>query len=209
MLEGYDLVLVAGSSVFPYYPNIPGEFLPGAAQLVAITSDADEAARAPMGDAIVADVGLTLRRSSTALSEPAADREPPPARVELEPYALGEPLSGGDVHAISPGCFPDDGIIVLESPSSTAALRNQLRLSRPGSYYFAAGGGLGFGLAASLGVQLAEPEPPGRLRARRGLGAVRDHRLLDRGRVRRPGQVPRAAQQRVLDPQVVRARSRT
>jgi benzoylformate decarboxylase len=49
---------------------------------------------------------------------------------------------------------------VLESPSSTIAVRNRLRLSRPGSYYFAAGGGLGFGLAASIGVQVAEPERP-------------------------------------------------
>jgi benzoylformate decarboxylase len=40
------------------------------------------------------------------------------------------------------------------------ALRNQLRLSRPGSYYFGAGGGLGFGLAAAVGVQLAEPSRP-------------------------------------------------
>ena len=45
-------------------------------------------------------------------------------------------------------------------PSSTLALRNQLRLSRPGSYYFSAGGGLGFGLAASVGVQLAQPDRP-------------------------------------------------
>jgi benzoylformate decarboxylase len=49
---------------------------------------------------------------------------------------------------------------VLESPSSTAALRNHLRISRPGSYYFSAGGGLGFALPASLGVQLAKPERP-------------------------------------------------
>ena len=49
---------------------------------------------------------------------------------------------------------------MLESPSSTLALRNQLRLSRPGSYYFGAGGGLGFGLAASVGVQLAQPDRP-------------------------------------------------
>ena len=56
--------------------------------------------------------------------------------------------------------FPDDGIVVLESPSSTLALRNQLRISRPGSYYFGAGGGLGFGLAAAIGVQLAQPDRP-------------------------------------------------
>ncbi len=157
-LEGYDLVLVAGSSVFPYYPNIPGDFLPAGAELVAITSDADEAARAPIGDAIVADVGLTLRALADALAEPASDREPPPARVELEPFPPGEQLSGGEVHKLLAGLFPEDGIVVLESPSSTAALRNQLRLSRPGSYYFSAGGGLGFGLAAALGVQLAEPQ---------------------------------------------------
>jgi benzoylformate decarboxylase len=50
--------------------------------------------------------------------------------------------------------------VVLEAPSSTLAVRNQLRLSRPGSYYFGAGGGLGFGLAAAIGVQLAQPDRP-------------------------------------------------
>src|SRR5688572_31514064 len=63
------------------------------------------------------------------------------------------------MHALR-ASFPDDGIVVLEAPSATLALRNQLRLSRPGSYYFGAGGGLGFGLAAAIGVQLAEPERP-------------------------------------------------
>jgi benzoylformate decarboxylase len=155
-LEGYDLVLVFGSSVFPYYPNIPGDFLPAGVQLVAITSDPDEAARAPMGEALVADVGLTLRALADELSEPSG-REQPPARVELEPLPPGEQPSGGEVHKVLAELFPEDGIVVLESPSSTAALRNQLRLSRPGSYYFSAGGGLGFGLSAALGVQLAEP----------------------------------------------------
>jgi benzoylformate decarboxylase len=143
--------------VFPYYPNIPGDFLAEGTELVAITCDPDEAARAPMGEAIVADVGLTLRALADELSQ-AADRQPPPARVELEPLAPGEQLSGGEVHATLAELFPDDGIVVLESPSSTAALRNQLRLSRPGSYYFSASGGLGFGLSASVGVQLAQPD---------------------------------------------------
>ncbi len=57
MLADYDLVVVAGSSVFPYYPYMPGPALAEGTQLVAITSDPDEAARAPAGDAIVGDLG--------------------------------------------------------------------------------------------------------------------------------------------------------
>ncbi len=155
-LEGYDLVLVAGSSVFPYYPHIPGPLLPRGASLIAITSDPDEAARAPMGDAIVADVGLTLAALAGAVRESTREApEPLPAPQEVEET---DPLSPSTVHAALAEAFPEDGIVVLESPSSTLALRNQLRLSAPGSYFFGAGGGLGFGLAASLGVQLAQPD---------------------------------------------------
>jgi benzoylformate decarboxylase len=56
--------------------------------------------------------------------------------------------------------WPAEGIAVLEAPSSTLALRNRLRLSRPGSYYFSSSGGLGFGIAAAVGVQLAQPGRP-------------------------------------------------
>jgi benzoylformate decarboxylase len=54
----------------------------------------------------------------------------------------------------------DDAIAVVETPSSTVSLRNRLRISTPGSYYFCASGGLGFGIAAAVGVQLAEPQRP-------------------------------------------------
>src|SRR5690349_16381312 len=157
-LEGHDLILVVGSSVFPYYPHIPGPLLPDGAELVAITSDHDEAVRAPMGDAIVADVGLTLAALVEAVPEssrPAPEPNPGPQEIPAE-----GPLNASTVHSALAEVLPEDAIVVLESPSSTLALRNQLRLSRPGSYYFAAGGGLGFGLAASIGVQLAQPDRP-------------------------------------------------
>src|SRR3954466_14474912 len=159
MLDGHDLVLVLGSSVFPYYPNIPGPLLPSGTELVAITADADEAARAPRGDAIVADVRLPLEALIEAVEE-AADREPPPERPAPEEVELTDPMSPSTAVRALASVFPEDGIVVLESPSATAALRNQLRLSRPGSYYFSAGGGLGFGLAAAIGVQLAQPDRP-------------------------------------------------
>jgi benzoylformate decarboxylase len=157
-LEGHDLILVVGSSVFPYYPYIPGPLLPEGAKLVAITSDPDEAARAPMGDALVADVKLTLAALLVDLPESSRPApEPNPGPQEIPP---SDPLNPSTVHSALAEVFPEDGIVVLESPTSTLALRNQMRLSRPGSYYFAAGGGLGFGLAASVGVQLAQPDRP-------------------------------------------------
>jgi benzoylformate decarboxylase len=157
-LAGHDLILVAGSSVFPYYPYIPGDLLPAGAALVAITADPDEAARAPMGDAIVADVALTLAALADAAGD--SDRDPPEPRAEPWEAPESDPISATTAFAALASVFPEDGIVVLEAPSATLALRNQLRLSRPGSYYFGAGGGLGFGLAAGIGVQIAEPSRP-------------------------------------------------
>jgi len=158
MLEGHDFVLVAGSSIFPYYPYIPGPLLPEGAALVAITSDPDEAARAPMGDAIVADVRLTLEALLDAVPE--SDRPPPEPLPAPEPPPEADPISPSTVHAALGDLLPDDGIVVLESPSSTMALRNQLRLSRPGSYYFGAGGGLGHRHYPAGGVHLPQPGRP-------------------------------------------------
>jgi benzoylformate decarboxylase len=160
VLQGHDLILVAGSSVFPYYPNIPGPLLPEGASLVAITSDPDEAARAPMGDAIVADVALTLEALLAEVGEGGSDREAPPQRDAAEAVEESDPMSPSTAVRALAEVFPEDGIVVLESPSATPALRNQLRLSKPGSYYFSAGGGLGFGLSAAVGVQLAQPDRP-------------------------------------------------
>jgi benzoylformate decarboxylase len=158
-LEGHDLILVVGSSVFPYYPHIPGRLLPEGAKLVAITSDPDEAVRAPMGDAIVADVALTLEALLAELPAESGRPAPEPNQGPAEIPAT-DPLNSSTVHTALREVLPEDAIVVLESPSSTLAMRNQLRLSRPGSYYFSAGGGLGFGLSAAVGVQLAEPDRP-------------------------------------------------
>jgi benzoylformate decarboxylase len=111
-----------------------------------------------MGEAIVADVKLTLEALLEALPEsirPVPEPNQPPSEIPAT-----DPLNSSTVHSALREVLPEDAIVVLESPSSTLALRNQLRLSRPGSYYFSAGGGLGFGLAASVGVQLAQPDRP-------------------------------------------------
>jgi benzoylformate decarboxylase len=157
-LTGHDLILVVGSSVFPYYPYIPGALLPPGANLVQITCDPGEAARAPMGEAIVGDVALALRHLLGLLGD--SERPAPAARPAPGEPAEADPMSGSSAMAALASVWPKDGIAVVETPSSTVALRNRLRLSQPGSYYFSSSGGLGFGIAAAVGVQLAQPSRP-------------------------------------------------
>src|SRR5205807_5984315 len=135
-----------------------GPLLPGGASLVGLTSERGEAARAPVGDAMVGDVGIALRQLVEQLDE--SDRPAPEPRPAPGDPPEGEPMSGSEAMAALADAWPADGIAVLESPSSTLALRNRLRVSRPGSYYFGASGGLGFGISAAVGVQLARPGRP-------------------------------------------------
>ena len=201
-LEGHDLILVVGSSVFPYYPYIPGPLLPEGASLVAITSDPDEAARAPMGDAIVADVKLTLEALLEAVPES--------SRPAPEPNAGPQ-----EIPAERPAQLLDRAHGARRGPARGRDRRPRVALQHPGAAQPAAP------LAPRqlllqrrrrprlrprrLGRRAARPaRPPGRLRDRRGLGPVRGQRLLERRRLQDPGHLPRPAQLRVRDPQVVR-----
>ncbi|WP_327085120.1 thiamine pyrophosphate-dependent enzyme [Nonomuraea sp. NBC_01738] len=55
---------------------------------------------------------------------------------------------------------PAETIWVNESPSNRPAFHDQIRIDRPGSFLFTAGGGLGFGLPAAVGAQLGRPSRP-------------------------------------------------
>ena len=154
-LKPYDLVLVVGAGVFPYYPNLPGEHLAAGTELIQITADGAEAARAVAGDALVADPALALRALLAAAGD--SDREAPEPRPPLAEPEPSDPMSSVHAAQTLAEVFPEDGILVLEAPTATPAMRDRLRIGRPGSYYFAAGNGLGYALPASLGVQLAEP----------------------------------------------------
>src|SRR5206468_8790644 len=101
------------------------------ATLVAITNDPDEAARAPMGDTIVADVRLTLEALLETIG-PADDREAPPERPPPEEVEETHPMNPSTAVRGLASVFSEDGIVAVESPSATPALRNQLRLRRPG-----------------------------------------------------------------------------
>ncbi|WP_341719154.1 benzoylformate decarboxylase [Micromonospora sp. FIMYZ51] len=153
-LRGHDTVLVIGAPVFRYYPHVPGDTLPDGARLLHVTDDPDEAARAPVGDSLLGDAGLAL--AALADLVPPADRPPPPPRPGPAPVEDSVPLSADALFAALGRHWPEDGVLVQESPSNLSALRRHLRFTRPGSYFTMASGGLGYGLPAAVGVALAQ-----------------------------------------------------
>jgi benzoylformate decarboxylase len=156
-LFGHDLIVVVGAPVFRYHQFDPGQYLPSGARLIHLTSDPSEAARAPMGDALVVNVKETLARLAAAVR-----CTPLPALAPLPDYRT--PQSGnGCVHpdelfdALRCNA-PDDAVYVKESTSTTGSFWSLMDLSRQGSYFFPASGGLGFGLPAAVGAQMALPD---------------------------------------------------
>jgi benzoylformate decarboxylase len=152
--------------VFRYHQFAPGDYLPAGAELVHITCDPGEAARAPMGDALVGDIFLTLEamvESVRTSAQPMPEALPRPAPRAAE----AGPLHPETVFDVIDELAPDDAIFVKESTSTVTAFWQRVQMREPGSYFFPAAGGLGFGLPAAVGVQLAQPQ-------RRVIGIIGD-----------------------------------
>ncbi|MFD7701962.1 benzoylformate decarboxylase [Streptomyces caelestis] len=158
-LEGHDLVLVLGAPVFRYHEYLPGRYLPEGTRLIQVTDDASAAARAPVGEALVADPAAVIELLVAALEAPTGP--PAPYRpVPEPPDARGPLLHPEHVFAALRDELPGDTAYVVESTSTNSAWWRQMDLRRPGSYYFPAAGGLGFGLPGAVGVALARPDRP-------------------------------------------------
>ena len=157
IFEDYSLVLVFGAPVFRYHQYEPGQYLGENTELMAFTCDLHEAARAAMGTSFVCDLDDTLARLSEVVEAKSTAVMP---RKEL---ALAESSTDGYIKPerlfdLLNLLAPEDVIYTNESTSTTNILWERLSLKGQGSYYFAAAGGLGFGMPAAVGIQLARPE---------------------------------------------------
>ena len=155
---GHDLILVVGTRAFTYHIEGPKPFAPEA-PLFQISDSAEMLAAAVSGQGILGDIKRTLEallastnfRSSRAQSrdvgagaETSFTREGP---ITL-PYLL---------HTLNRLRDPASAI-VEEAPTSRGDLPVHLPIDRPDQFFTCASGGLGFGLAASVGVAMARPE---------------------------------------------------
>ncbi|MBT9607623.1 benzoylformate decarboxylase [Microbacterium sp.] len=157
-LAAHDLVLTLGAAVFRYHQFVEGAPLAAGARLIGVTSDPAEAARAAMGELAVGDPVDAAARVSARVGRRAS--APGEALVfdPAPPDSNGAHSAPAILDAID-RAKPDDAVVVLEWTSADA-LWARLTFERAQSYYFPANGGLGWGLPAAVGVQLADRERP-------------------------------------------------
>jgi benzoylformate decarboxylase len=153
-LQGADLILVLGAPVFTYHVEGDGPHVPEGAALIQLTDDPAAAAWCPAGTSIVTHLKLGV--AALLKAPPAAVRTRPaiPARASrVEPASLTDRYLLQQLGELR----PSDSIIVEEAPSSRGPMHDYLPMLERDTFHTCASGGLGFGLAASVGVALARP----------------------------------------------------
>ncbi|MGL6109658.1 MAG: benzoylformate decarboxylase [Rubrivivax sp.] len=158
-LEAHDLVLVLGAPAFTYHVAGVGPHVPPHTQLCQLIDDPDTAAWAPQGSAVLCSLKLGL---GDLLARPARPvRAMPqgwqrPARAA--PPMAGERLSVAYVLQTLADLRDPASIVVEEAPSARPVMHERLPIHRSGTFYEMCSGGLGFGMAAAVGVALARPD---------------------------------------------------
>ncbi len=152
-LAGHDVIVVIGAPVFRYYPYVAGEYISAGASLFQVTDDPSEAARAPIGDSMLADPG---RSCAVLADEVPQSTRTPPSRPQLPVTEQRTKITAERLYQAIEETRPKNSIIVQESFSTLKALRLRIPTSSSRSFFSMSSGVLGYGLPAAVGVALAE-----------------------------------------------------
>jgi len=168
-LAGHDLVVAFGAPIFMYHEFADGDYLPAGTELWAVTADPDEAARAPVGHILIGDPAEAVKRLADTIA--GAGRPPLPAREPLPQADTSGPAYTEEaiMDAVN-AAKTDITVIAHEWTSTLVNVWDRLEITRPGSMYMSAAGGLGWGLPGAIGLQLGDPSR--RVVALLGDGAV-------------------------------------
>jgi benzoylformate decarboxylase len=165
-LAGHDVVLAMGAPAFTYHVQGEGPHAPPGSAVLQITDDPQAAAGAPLGTSVVASLSLAIA-DLLARPAPARARAMSPPREPAPPQpvpAEGEPIPVPFFMQTLTAVRPRDSIVFEEAPSARAAMQRFLPIFEPGTYWTMDSGGLGHGLAAAMGVALAQQQNGGHQR---------------------------------------------
>ncbi|MES2414498.1 MAG: benzoylformate decarboxylase [Pseudomonadota bacterium] len=155
-LDGHDLVLVVGAPAFLNHIEGHGPVLPAGASLFQVVDDPTLAAWAPVGTAVVGSIRLCVE--GLLQCPPPVIRSQPAVRPALSPASApaGGRMSADYVMQVLHEVRSPDDIIVEEAPSSRPAMQRYLPITRSAGFFACSSGGLGFGMAAAVGLALAQ-----------------------------------------------------
>jgi benzoylformate decarboxylase len=179
VLEQHDLIVSLGGDLFTLSLPGGGDPIPPGMKIVHLDDDPWELGKNyPTQAALFGDpkeslpelVAALERRIDGAFSDAAVQRiaankvaiakkrnaliaqaHAEAALSPIRPLALIESIGSS---------LPADAVVIEEALSSATGIRHLLRSDDPQSYYGMRGGGIGWGLAAAIGVKLALPDRP-------------------------------------------------
>lgn len=161
-LGAHDLVVAIGCSAFRLYLlDDDGPMVAVGTRVAVLTDDPAEAHRSPCSLAVIAPVASAC----AALAEQLAPRDDdPPAPFQRPPAepppAPGERLKAVHVLDALAERLPVDAVLVEETPSSQPELYRRVAVRSPGGFVACGNGGLGFGVAGSIGLRMGDPGRP-------------------------------------------------
>jgi benzoylformate decarboxylase len=178
VLERADLICSVGADIFTMATYADLDPLPPGKRLIQLNVDTWQLGKNyPFDIALWGDARATLAEMVAELGARLSPQEKERALARTERHALAkaetlkaverqaaaeaerQPMTGAALMNILVRLTPDDAIIVDESATTGITLRAFLS-RREVTYYGLKGGGLGWGLPASIGVAFAQPERP-------------------------------------------------
>ncbi|WP_405494579.1 benzoylformate decarboxylase [Nocardia sp. NBC_00511] len=154
-LEPYDFIAWVGGALLPYHGWDAGPYLLGDTELVHVTADPAQAARAPLGRSVVGDPAAALAALVAAVGP--SNLPLPQPRPTPEPVARTGTLTEHQVWDVLAEALPSGAQFVWDAPSMIGWW-NRVPITQPGSYFAPGAGTVGFGLPAAVGVSLARPD---------------------------------------------------
>jgi benzoylformate decarboxylase len=156
LLKAHDVILVLGAPAFMLH--VSGDLNPLRADLAVlhITDDADSAAATITGRSLLSSIVPALQ-ALTPLLKP-IDRNKPIGHARSARLSASDPINAALVMQTIAELRPANSVIVEEAPSHKVAIQNFLPIRRGDDFYSIASGSLGWGLPASVGIALANPQ---------------------------------------------------
>ena len=179
VLEQYDVLFSVGSDLFTL--SLPSDIdpMPPGIRLIHLDIDAWELGKNyPPAVAILGDPQATLpeitaatrermtsgarglARERLAQAQKAIADEREALRAKARALADASPIQPlALLHAFAE-ILPKDAVVIEEALSSAPGIRQLIRSDDPQSYFGLRGGGIGWGLPATIGVKVALPDRP-------------------------------------------------